>query len=329
MKKTLCLVTGLLTLSLLPSTAAESASFPKKNPVFTYEAPAKWKTEVDAKDGSTAINSPDGRISVNLAEIPLEASMEVFEKMLPDMIKTLDEPVVTQKPKEHTEDGLTGFAASYTAKVEGKPAMCMFALFKGGKDHSVLSCIVVSEPETLPEEANKAMETFMTSWKGTAAKEGEKADADEEKDGASAFPEKKPIITYVAPAKWTSKTDKEDGSLAINSDSERISANFAEVPMTASVESLEKLLPEMIKDLDEAAVSKKPAEHTEGGLTGYSATYTAKIDDKPAVCIFVLFKGEKDRSVLGCFVVGEPASLSKEDNEAMSAFMGSLKAAVK
>ncbi len=322
MKTALRLITGLLAFPLLTLAAAEVASFPKNDPVLTYEAPEKWKTEVD-KEGGTAITSADGRISVNFAVTPVEASMEVFKEILPAMVKTLDEPVEAKKPEEHTEDGLTGYSATYTAKVEGKPASCIFVLFKGGKERSVLSCIVVSDPGSLPKEDGEAMGKLMNSMKAAAAKDAGKAEA------AKSFPVKKPIITYVAPAKWTSETDKEDGSLAINSDSERISVNFAEVPMTASVESLEKLLPEMIKDIDEATVSKKPAEHTEGGLTGYSATYTAKIDDKPAVCIFVLFKGEKDRSVLGCFVVGEPASLSKEDNEAMSAFMGSLKAAGK
>ncbi len=283
MKITLRLVAGFIAFPFLSLTAAEVASFPKKDPVLTYEAPEKWKTVVD-KEGGTAINSADGRISVNFAVTPVEASLEVFKQILPAMVTTLNGPVEAKKPEEHTEDGLTGYTATYTAKVDGKPASCIFVLFKGGKDRSVLSCIVVSEPGSLPKEDGEAMEKFMDSMKGASAEAPGKAVA------AKSFPEKKPIITYAAPAKWSSETDKEDGSLAINSDSERISVNFAEIPMTASVESLEKLLPEMIKDLDEAVVSKKPAEHTEGGLTGYSATYTAKIDDKPAVCIFVLFK---------------------------------------
>lgn len=327
MKHTLCLITGLFALSLLPLMAAEPSVFPKKNPVFSYEAPAKWKTEVDAKDGTTAINSPDGRISVNLAEVPVAASMEVFEKMLPDMIKDLDEPVVTQKPKEHTEDGLTGYAASYTAKIEGKPAMCMFALFKGDDKHSVLSCIVVGEPETLPEEDNQAMATFMKSWKGAAADGGEKAEADDNKEAPAAFPAKKPLVAFTAPEKWTSDIDDDNGSLSLTSKSERVSVNLVEVPLEASLETLEKMLPEVIKSLDEPVIGQKPAEHTEDGLTGYSATYTAKIDDKPAACNFVLFKGTKDRSVFVSFVVGEPESLPKEDEEALSGFMNSLKAA--
>jgi hypothetical protein len=149
---------------LLPLAAAEASSFPKKDPVLTYEAPEKWKTEVD-KEGGTSITSADGRISVNFAFTAVEASMEVFKGILPAMVKTLDEPAEAKKPEEHTEEGLTGYSASYTAKVDGKPAVCVFALFKGGKDRSVLGCFVVGEPASLSQEDNEAMEAFMGSLK--------------------------------------------------------------------------------------------------------------------------------------------------------------------
>ena len=320
MKHTLRRLAGLAALPVLALTLAEAASFPEKDPVFTYEAPEKWKTVAD-KEGGIALNSADGKISVNFAVTPVEASMEVFKEMLPAMVKTLDEPAEAKKPEEHTEDGLTGYTATYNAKVDGKPASCVFVLFKGGKERSVLTCVVISDPASLPKEDGEAMDKMMNSMKGVASGAAGKAEA------ARSFPEKKPLITFAPPANWTTEIDKEDGSIAINSDSERISVNFAEVPVTASVETLEKMLPDMIKELDEPVVAKKPAEHTEDGLTGYSATYTGKIDDKPAACVFVLFKGEKDRAVLGCIVLGEPDSLSKEDSEAMGAFMNSVKAA--
>ncbi|MEI7928877.1 MAG: hypothetical protein WCH40_10030 [Verrucomicrobiales bacterium] len=119
MKKALCVITGLIALPLHSLMAAEGAHFPEKDPVFTYVAPAKWKTAVNPKDGSIAINSGDGRISVNFAEVPLAASIETLEKMLPDMIKELDGAAVAKKPMEHIEDGLTGYSATDTGKIEG------------------------------------------------------------------------------------------------------------------------------------------------------------------------------------------------------------------
>ncbi len=89
MKKTFSLLIAILFLPLLSPSPAEEKTFPKKNPVITYDVPKGWKQEVDKKDGSISINAPDGRISVNFGEVPVAASMELFEKMLPEMVKAL------------------------------------------------------------------------------------------------------------------------------------------------------------------------------------------------------------------------------------------------
>ncbi len=169
MKKTICLLTSLLAFPFLSLTSAAEKSFPAKDPVLHYVAPDGWKTETDAKDGSISINSEDGRISVNFAALPVEATMDIFEKMLPDMVKALGEgATVVDKPKEHSEDGLTGYTTTYAAKIEGKPAMCIMVLFKGGEDRAVLGNVVVLEPETLSKEDGEALGGFMKSMKGVA-----------------------------------------------------------------------------------------------------------------------------------------------------------------
>ena len=128
--------------------------------------PDGWKPETD-KDGAVSINSPDGRVSINFVIVPVEASLEIFEKMLPDMVKALGEGAAqVDKPKEHTEDGLTGFTATYSAKIEGKPATAFLVLFKGGKDRAVLANMIVSDPDTLPKEVGAGMDKFMSSLKG-------------------------------------------------------------------------------------------------------------------------------------------------------------------
>src|SRR3954452_19272304 len=89
MKTSLSLLLGLLTVGLLPLSSAAEKSYPAKNPVFTYVAPANWTTEIDKKDGSISINSEDGMISANFTTVPVEASMDAFKAMLPAMVKTL------------------------------------------------------------------------------------------------------------------------------------------------------------------------------------------------------------------------------------------------
>ncbi|MEO6741724.1 MAG: hypothetical protein ABIP20_15885 [Chthoniobacteraceae bacterium] len=169
MKKSLSLFTGFLAFTFLPFASAGEKSFPAKDSVLTYVAPDDWKTEKDAKDGSISINSPDERVSINFAPIPIDASMEIFEKMLPEMVKALGEGAKeVDKPKEHSEDGLTGYTATYSGKIEGKPAICIMILFKGGEGHSVLGNVVVADPETLSKEDNAAIGAFMKSLKGAA-----------------------------------------------------------------------------------------------------------------------------------------------------------------
>ena len=168
MKKTLCILAALLASPFLPLTSAAEKTFPDKNPVLRFEIPQNWKSEADPKDGSFAMESVDGRIAVHLAPLPVEASLEVLEKILPDMLKELKDATVVEKPKEHTEEGLTGYIANYNANIEGKPALCIFVLFKGAKDQSVLGTIFVGEPGTLAKEDGEAMGKFMNSMKAPA-----------------------------------------------------------------------------------------------------------------------------------------------------------------
>ena len=168
MKNILSLLLALVFLPLLSPASAAEKTFPKKNAVISFAMPEGWKMEVDKKDGSISINAPDGRISVNFAEVPIEATMEIFEQMLPEMVKALKDAAEAEKPKEKTEDGLTGYTATYAGKIEGQTAVCIFVLFKGGKDRSILGNIIVGDPGTLPKESNEALEAFMKSLKGVA-----------------------------------------------------------------------------------------------------------------------------------------------------------------
>lgn len=170
MKNTLRLALALLATSFLPLTSAGEGTFPAKDPVLKYVAPEKWTTEVDKKDGSVSINSPDGRVSVNFGEVPSEASMELFQQMLPEMAKVLTDATIADKAKEHTEDGLTGFTATYIGKIDDKPAMVIFVLFKGGKDRAILGNVVVSDPSTLEKGVDEAIGAFMKSMKGASQK---------------------------------------------------------------------------------------------------------------------------------------------------------------
>lgn len=167
MKKTLCLLTALVAFPFLPPASAAEESYPEKDPVITYVVPEKWTAEA-AKDGGISINSADGRISVNFATLPVEASMAVFEKILPHLVKELTDPTVVVKPTEHTEFGLTGYAATYTGKIENRPVMCIMTLFKGGKEHAVVGNVIVESPETLSTENSEALGKFMQSVKGAA-----------------------------------------------------------------------------------------------------------------------------------------------------------------
>ncbi len=168
MKIIFAFILGFLLCPLLSLSTAGEKTFPAKNPVLSFVAPDSWKTEVDKKDGSIAVNAPDGRISVNFAEVPVEANMEVFEQMLPEMVKVLKDAVVAEKAKEHTEDGLTGYMATYAGTIEGQKAVCIFVLFKGGKSRSILGNIIVGDPGTLSKENNDALEALMKSLKAAA-----------------------------------------------------------------------------------------------------------------------------------------------------------------
>ena len=170
MKKTLRLAIALLAAAFSPLASAGEQTFPAKNPVLKFNAPEKWVSEVDKKDGSLSVNSPDGRVSVNFGEVPVEASMDLFEKMLPDMVKVLTDATVAEKAKEHSEDGLTGYTATYIGKIEDKPAMCIFILFKGGKDRAILGNVVVSDPSTLAKDVDEAIGSLMKSLKGADQK---------------------------------------------------------------------------------------------------------------------------------------------------------------
>ncbi len=166
MKRALFLVAGLLTLSLLPASAADETTFPAKAPVLKYVVPEKWTSEVDPKDGSISINSDDEHISVNFGETEAEASMEIFKVMLPAMVKEFKDAKEVEAPKEQTSDGLTGYTSTYTGTVEGSPVVIIMVLFKAGKDRSIIGNFILENPSTLPKEQTDKFEAFMKSLKG-------------------------------------------------------------------------------------------------------------------------------------------------------------------
>ncbi|MCF7788926.1 MAG: hypothetical protein K9N47_22565 [Prosthecobacter sp.] len=168
MKRTLCLIAGLLTLSLLPSSAADEKAYPAKNPVLTYEVPAKWVTEVDPSDDSVSITSDDDRISVNFAEVDVDASMEVFKELVPEMVKELKDAKVVQPAKEQTVDGLTSYISGYIGTTDGSEAMMIMILFKGGKERAILGNIVMMDPGTMPKEQAAKFDALMNSLQGAA-----------------------------------------------------------------------------------------------------------------------------------------------------------------
>lgn len=171
MKKILCLFAGLLALPFLPLASAlplgsAESSFPAKKPVLNYVTPKNWKAEVDPKDGSVSIHPENGRIAVTFGELDGEATMDVFEKVADAMVKGFKDPVVTEKPKIQSEDGLTGYTATYAAKLEDKPALVIIMLFKAGKERSILGNIIVTDPETLSKEDGESLASLAKSIKG-------------------------------------------------------------------------------------------------------------------------------------------------------------------
>lgn len=168
MKHTLCLIAGLLTLSLLPASAADEKTYPAKDPILKYEVPAKWTTEVDPKDGDIAITSDDERIAVNIVELPVAASVEMIETLVPDMVKEFENPKLVEAAKEQTADGLTGYVVTYTATSDGSPMVINMVLFKAGKERSVLANFVLDNPATMPKEQNEKFAAFMKSLQGLA-----------------------------------------------------------------------------------------------------------------------------------------------------------------
>ena len=165
MKRSLCLIAGLLSLSLLPANAADEKTFPAKAPVLKYEIPAKWTSEVDPKDGSISINSDDERVSINFGETEAEATMEIFKVMLPAMVKEFKDAKEVDAPKEQIADGLTGYTSTYTGTVEDSPVVIIMVLFKAGKDRSIIGNFILENPSTLPKEQGEKFEAFMKSLK--------------------------------------------------------------------------------------------------------------------------------------------------------------------
>ncbi len=170
MKKALCLLLSLLAFACAsPAGAGEKRSYPAKSPVLVYELPEGWEAKAEEKDGSVTLGPKSGRVSIHLGVVPVAASLEVFGKMLPELVKAMGmDAKQTEKPEAHNEDGLDGFIAEYTVTVGGKPAKAAFALLKGGAESSVLATLLVLEPETLPEADEEALEKFEESVKGAA-----------------------------------------------------------------------------------------------------------------------------------------------------------------
>ncbi len=173
MKKALCLllsVLGFLAFACAsPASAGEKRSFPPKSPVLNYELPEGWEAKAGEKDESVTLGPKSGRVSIHLGVVPVAASLEVFEKMLPELVKAMGtDAKQTEKPEAHNEDGLDGFIAEYSVTVGGKPAKAAFALLKGGAETSVLATLLVLEPDTLPDADDEALEKFEESVKGAA-----------------------------------------------------------------------------------------------------------------------------------------------------------------
>lgn len=312
MKTAIRMSAGILAISLSLHSFATERSFPKKSPVFTYVEPKGWKTEVDPKDGSITVASADERIVASFATIPTEATQEAFETMVPGMLKTLENPVVAEKTTKHDEDGLSGFSTSYTGAIKGTKVFSNYVLFSGGKDRSVVGNILVEDPEKLPKEDDEAMGAFMKSLKGPGQ--------------GDVYPLKDPVFTYAVPKNWKAEFDKKEGNLSINSPDGMVSVNFGTVEADASMEVFQAMLPAMTKSLEGAEVAEKAKEQTDSGLTGYTASYAAKLDNKPVIAIFMLIKGGKGRAVLGTVMVEDPEKLPKKEEEAMKALMDSMKA---
>jgi hypothetical protein len=311
MHKSLLLALALLPFSLLPLASAAEKSFPKKDPVFTYVEPKGWTTEVDKKDGSISVGSEDGNVAVNFTTVPAEATMEAFASMLPAMVNTLKDAKLVENVKEHTEDGITGYTATYSGKIKGVPVVSIYMLLKGGKDRAVLGNVLVGNPAKLPEADSKAMESFMNSMHGVGQGES--------------FPLENPVFTFVTPPNWKKEVDKKDDSISLNSEDGRISVNFGVADTAATMEVFETMLPAMTKTLEDATVAQKPKEESEDGIDGFTATYTGKIQGKPVVVVFTLMKGGKNRSIVGNVIAENPKTLPKEDDEAMGNFMKSIK----
>lgn len=166
MKRTLCLIAGILVLCLYPASAANETTFPAKNPVIKYEIPDKWTSEVDPTDGSVSISSDVRGISVVFAEIPVEATMELFKGMVPRVIKRLEDAKEAEPAKEQTSDGLADYTTSYAGLVEGTQVSMKMILFKGGKDRSILGVIAMADPANMSKEQNEKFAAFMKSLQG-------------------------------------------------------------------------------------------------------------------------------------------------------------------
>jgi hypothetical protein len=113
-------------------------------------------------------------------------------------------------------------------------------------------------------------------------------------------------MKFVAPPMWTTEVDKNDGSISINSKDGRVSVNFGPVRVAASIKMFETLLPGMLKELKDATVVEKTKEHSKDGLSGFTATYIFKYENKPTKCIFLLFRPGADRAVLGNVIISDP-----------------------
>lgn len=168
MKHTLCLIAGLFTLSFLSASAADEKTYPAKNPILKYEVPAKWTTEVDPADGDISIASDDERIAVSIVELPVAASVEMIESLVPDMVKEFENTKLVEAAKEQTADGLTGYVVTYAGTSDGSPVLINMVLFKAGKERSVLANFVLDNPATISKEQNEKFAAFMKSLQGLA-----------------------------------------------------------------------------------------------------------------------------------------------------------------
>ncbi|MCX6849953.1 MAG: 16S rRNA (cytosine(1402)-N(4))-methyltransferase, partial [Verrucomicrobia bacterium] len=104
---------------------------------------------------------------------------------------------------------------------------------------------------------------------------------------------------------------------------------FVELPVEATMELCKRMEQKMVKRLQDAKEVHPAKEQASDGLGGYTASYTGSVDGRQANMTVILFKDGKNRSILGVVFMADHATMPKEQNEKLEAFMKSLKSTAK